>query len=676
MKLTKWMFGAMALALMASCSDDLKDGPAMGGGTPEDGDGYISINIKLPTVNGTRANDDFDDGVEDEYIVKDAVLLLFQGATEATAQFTGGFNLQQADPAYDEGTDQITRHSIRVANVKGLNPENNLYALVMVNGIANGLYNQNNPVAEWMYNKDEEGNRTGKTIKEFQEYVLNAPLFYQTTKGSGYASQIFMTNSPLSTVAGGLTSPGVIGNALPVLVQLDKTTYPTTSLAIANPAGTIHVERAVGKVTVSNFEKTTGMTVSIDEKEYTLEVDKVWWDMAQDLAETYVVRNTNRRQAGTTSTANMWAWSYGSTLMPSLLGEDINYRMIGESPITVKENIKYYRPYFCQVPGYNVPKTAGDKTYEKKNFTKETMEFKDAIVWETTDDEDKNFVSPGAFYPRENTFPVEYMKFANTTRIGFWVSFKFKNGDTYLSMTDKNFYINGMDKTHLYMDVKVDDKTYLNPLENLAMVELSNTDKYSDLWKNIKDALDRTGTGSITGVELSKLVTITSEIGDDGGISIKEIKFRSYEDIEKTYPQFEKAPSYSFAPHMATLNNLGVYYQYTGGKVFYEVRIKHFGDDLTPWNGDKLTFATSIEESYGKNSDVETRNNNFLGRYGIVRNNWYDLNVKKIARLGDPQDPAKWNDKWDDNPDDNKEQYIAVELRVLSWAKRSQEVEF
>ncbi len=53
-----------------------------------------------------------------------------------------------------------------------------------------------------------------------------------------------------------------------------------------------------------------------------------------------------------------------------------------------------------------------------------------------------------------------------------------------------------------------------------------------------------------------------------------------------------------------------------------------------------------------------------------------NLNVKKIARLGDPQDPAKWNDKWDDNPDDNKEQYIAVELRVLSWAKRSQEVEF
>ena len=78
--------------------------------------------------------------------------------------------------------------------------------------------------------------------------------------------------------------------------------------------------------------------------------------------------------------------------------------------------------------------------------------------------------------------------------------------------------------------------------------------------------------------------------------------------------------------------------------------------------------------SYG--ADPEQRKKDYLGRYGIVRNNWYDLQVSKIMTLGHPQDPQKWDDSWPGKPDDNKDQYIAVELRVLSWAKRSQNVEF
>ncbi len=111
--------------------------------------------------------------------------------------------------------------------------------------------------------------------------------------------------------------------------------------------------------------------------------------------------------------------------------------------------------------------------------------------------------------------------------------------------------------------------------------------------------------------------------------------------------------------------------------MFYELRIKHFGDDLTPWEletdiNKKSYPATTTEESYGKTS----QKNNYLGRYGIVRNNWYDVQISKITKLGYPKDPAIWQDSWPGKPDDNRDQYIAVELKVLSWAKRTQEHEF
>ena len=57
----------------------------------------------------------------------------------------------------------------------------------------------------------------------------------------------------------------------------------------------------------------------------------------------------------------------------------------------------------------------------------------------------------------------------------------------------------------------------------------------------------------------------------------------------------------------------------------------------------------------------------FLGRYGVVRNNWYDISVNKIQTLGDATTPAFTND-----PDDVLENYISVSINVLSWSKHSQ----
>lgn len=94
---------------------------------------------------------------------------------------------------------------------------------------------------------------------------------------------------------------------------------------------------------------------------------------------------------------------------------------------------------------------------------------------------------------------------------------------------------------------------------------------------------------------------------------------------------------------------------YLRGVTYYIARVKHFGS-LTPWNSG---------ESYG------TDNVKYLGRYGMLRNNWYDLTVGNVYGPGypgvPPVDPTQ--------PDDENEKYLSVSVKILSWAKRSDTVD-
>lgn len=94
---------------------------------------------------------------------------------------------------------------------------------------------------------------------------------------------------------------------------------------------------------------------------------------------------------------------------------------------------------------------------------------------------------------------------------------------------------------------------------------------------------------------------------------------------------------------------------YLNGEAYYIARIKHF-NELTPWTAGK---------AYG------TDNKKYLGRYGVLRNNWYSLSVHGISNLGYPEVPeVKPN-----VPDDENDQYINVEVKILDWAKRSQSID-
>lgn len=94
---------------------------------------------------------------------------------------------------------------------------------------------------------------------------------------------------------------------------------------------------------------------------------------------------------------------------------------------------------------------------------------------------------------------------------------------------------------------------------------------------------------------------------------------------------------------------------YADGDSYYIARIKHFGDDLTEW----------------KSGLYDEKNLEYLGRYGVLRNNWYELTVQSVSGPGYPSVP----DVKPNTRDDEDDKYINVSVKILDWAKRSQKVD-
>ena len=84
---------------------------------------------------------------------------------------------------------------------------------------------------------------------------------------------------------------------------------------------------------------------------------------------------------------------------------------------------------------------------------------------------------------------------------------------------------------------------------------------------------------------------------------------------------------------------------YKDGINYFPVLIRHFGDDLVSAVGG-------------------------YGRYGIVRNNVYKLNIQQIKSPGEPIVP----EIDPEDPDDKENSYVAFDVEVLPWVVREQNV--
>ena len=105
---------------------------------------------------------------------------------------------------------------------------------------------------------------------------------------------------------------------------------------------------------------------------------------------------------------------------------------------------------------------------------------------------------------------------------------------------------------------------------------------------------------------------------------------------------------------LLTAANSSIKFYKGGVTYYYATAIKHFGDDETPAPADGVTY----------------NENDHLGRFGVVRNTWYEITINSVSGPGEPTIP-----EIPTTPPDKKQSYINCEINVLSWAKRSQGVD-
>lgn len=575
-KVKLFSFALAALMLGACSSEDVIDNGGQGTVLPGE-KGYISLAINLPTTPSTRANDDFDDGLEAEYKVNDATLLIFNGTDETSAVFSGAYDLGSMTPTSVGGNITASYNVTKEITKPG---SGNVYALVVVN---KGTVLTND--GEW---KLKGESLTGKTFDYFRTTAQTLTASELASVTSDTEGSFFMTNAPLYTNPGGVTNPNG-GNVVTLTEINTENIYSTQAEAEDNPAASIYVERAVAKVTVTNSN--TGSAGS------SLTYAITGWTLDVTNTKSYIVRNVN----GTD-----W-WSYKAATSN-------DYRFVGSAAVAAG----LYRTYWAYDPNYI--------SLVEDDFTK----LEGTIPASLTE------VGKNA-YCLENTFNVANMNQNQTTRVIVAAKLTMagaeESGDFYILDNDKNTIFT---KENAVKAIKAEYLT--NPAVVAALQDpttgLSEGKSIgeADLTVNF-DSKETTG-GDLTVTEIT--------ISDDRAGDFKD------GDI----PAVLKADGNNDI--IAAVNAGKKVSYYKGGIAYYPVLIRHFDDSQTPWD----------------NAEYNNNENDYLGRYGVLRNNWYNIDVTAIKTIGSADVPEVYG-----TPDDPMESWISVEINVLSWAKRSQSVD-
>jgi len=590
--------------------------------------GYFKASINLPqnvVPASTRAwaeSSSLDDGLENEYAVNSTLLLIFSGASEAEAKLIQVTSIKNPQDNVDDDPKQITVNSSQVIELTGEKEAStdNLYALAVCNGA--GIIEKGAGSNSVVIGGKEV---TGATLSDLQAVMTAQEGEMPFINGQGF----FMTNAILSTVKGGAANPGE-APTLQILAPVNADLiYETEAEAEASEdaATDIYVERGVAKATITSTNLTVKDNVATTDGEKTTATFAGWCLDNTNLS-SHIVRYVDPAFTPWNLTSN----STSVTTDP--------YRFIGGNAVDYyygTENL--YRTYWATDPNY-------DAKYDSTAFY-EPME-------KVYDD------GSNPLYCFENTFDVAHQTYQNTTRA--IVKLKLNGGET--------FYTIANDKKTLWSE---------DEIKNLMATSFINNSAVK-AWFNNSGA-----TGQTLTAEDLKFNFADDLAGYDSIVSVT-VAGGKLTAAEDTTIMRDEAELGLGAAIIAANNTVSPIRRYVDGETFYSIRIKHFGDDLTPWNAgeyaDGYKPAESSIESIYPGADASVINNNYLGRYGMVRNNWYDIALGQVMKIGsavppyinvnrnpDPDDPDPEDPE---HPDDEVEQYLKVQINVLSWAKRTQ----
>lgn len=384
------------------------------------------------------------------------------------------------------------------------------------------------------------------------------------------------------------------------LVNLSSDVYPTETAAEAAPAAHIYIERGVAKVTFVNRKIDANFTTD------------AFSNGKGVVPVTYTMDGWNLDITNTKSYLVRHvesSWNAYQTDIPTVSHGAVTvtnpFRFVGHTEV----HDGLYRTYWAEDPNYSsTPAAAFNKVAG-------------------VDDINKEFGPDKPLYCLENTFDVDNQNQDATTRAIVRVKVK-------IDGAEGDFYTVNGGKTTLYSKDNLDNLVKNAIITNSAVVAAN--DGHAPIATAINLSYSTPDANNVQTVD-----GIVLTLADGTLLSSKT----NYNDI--------------LSAVNAAVKNIT---KYVGGYVYYPVRIKHFGDELTPW-----AQAYDANITTGKIYPATNKEQRYLGRYGVVRNNWYELEVNSIKGIGYAVIPPA-----NKVPDDVLDQYISVKINILSWAKRVQ----
>ena len=663
----KLSFLALAVVglLLGACSSDkdVADGPN-DYKFAEGQSSYISIGISMPGNPATRANDDLKDGETAEFAVKDGQLVLFKGTSETNATLIKAYDItDEIKTSADwntESTDQkpkvssdgeITTTSKRIVKAidnPSLGTGQKLYAYVILNNATNSLSLNNTP---------------GQTFTSFSRQILDD--IGNLTNG------LIMTSVPLSDgTRGGYVDPTGANQTTLSEIPSDCI-FDTEAKATATGAKTacIYVERAAVKVEVK-----LGSSVKDPTTGSALAASAFSWGLG----------NTNSTYFNTRQVSADWLGFFNTQVATADL--NMKYRFVGNTAFFAdgsghKPNAAY-RTYWGEDVNYNRDVTTGELGNAQVTTYGNAI---DAVV-----------------YTYENTFDQDHQTWMNTTYVG--VKVQLNGGTAFWTVSsdantklaaktdaankiqqDIDVAINGSVITTWKSNIDAAITTQLgDPTSALRIAGAAPTDKFEyTLSHNVVISDTRNTTDGSHAWTDKLVITEIKQNGTaitSGGVYDAIVAIIGASGATTT--------ELSTQADVAALKLKA--YSYTSGYAYYTMRISHFGDTETPWDADP-TDANDYDKIYPANGTNPLLNSgaglNFgasraaawLGRWGIVRNNWYQLTIDEVGGIGSAEPVDYFGDaELKDTPDDNPtpKYYIAAHIHILPWVLRTQTVKF
>lgn len=449
----------------------------------------------------------------------------------------------------------------------------------------------------------------------------------------GVAMELLKLGSPFSTINRELLIPGGDLNALlggdkkdcflmtsaPVYSGSDMKTL-TECITSTNEAEaktkptTISVERVVAKVDLKTSEKYKQDPTDLDKMYFTVEEGSHSGDRITILA--WALGNTNNSAFPFRKVNPVWA-------------SDNAYKTLWDNAISPSKS----RIYWAVDPNY------------------EQLASADKFLTPTKIDNFIDQPTKAVEYCLENTSHYSMMLKSQTTRL--IVKAKYIPDDTKTTVSSGNNTVD-TDGTWWSFTTVAEHYSAKHMYRNIIKWVHDNLNKDRDMPAVPTDEKGITATPESNG----QLKGFTSD--NNWTITLEQTADLHYKLVKVDYASTTAGAKELTGDALAGFHSSkGEVQQYKEGVCYYEIFIRHFTDEE---GGYGSASAPWIKEGDYKEPQ--------LGRYGVVRNNWYTVTINSIKQPGEPTIPVDG-----DEPVDAATAYIDCSIEITPWARRKHSVD-